>query len=272
MAFKPLSGSRGLTPLGGAPADAPDRPRIPAQAPAQVPTPLPATPRARTDAPRVLGGVRPPSPVQPAAVGRAPVVQRDGLQVRPDRQVLQGPQRSSTDVSLTVLRGARSRGCSGPNGAGKTTCFYMITGLIPADYGVDLRLDGEDITGQPMYQRARLGVGYLPQEASIFRGMTVEQNVKAVVELRETRRPAAQAEARPTACWRSCTSATCAARSRRRSLSGGERRVRDRPRSLASDAPASCCWTSRSPASTPWPSPIFKPGDPLPGRTKGSAC
>src|SRR5271165_7524422 len=76
-------------------------------------------------------------------------------------------------VSLTLHRGEVA-GLLGPNGAGKTTCFYMITGLIPVDYG-HIWLDGEDITGQPMYQRARLGVGYLPQEASIFRGMTVEE-------------------------------------------------------------------------------------------------
>ena len=75
-------------------------------------------------------------------------------------------------------------GLLGPNGAGKTTCFYMITGLIAADYGA-IYLDGENITGQPMYQRARMGLGYLPQETSIFRGMTVAQNVMAVVELRE---------------------------------------------------------------------------------------
>ena len=75
-------------------------------------------------------------------------------------------------------------GLLGPNGAGKTTCFYMITGLIPADYGA-IYLDGENITAQPMYQRARMGVGYLPQETSIFRGMTVWENVMAVVELRQ---------------------------------------------------------------------------------------
>ncbi len=86
-------------------------------------------------------------------------------------------------VSLRLGRGEVA-GLLGPNGAGKTTCFYMITGLIAADYGT-IYLDGEDITGQPMYQRARMGVGYLPQEASIFRGMTVEQNVMAVVEMRE---------------------------------------------------------------------------------------
>jgi lipopolysaccharide export system ATP-binding protein len=86
-------------------------------------------------------------------------------------------------VSLRLGRGEVA-GLLGPNGAGKTTCFYMVTGLIGVDYG-SIYLDGEDITAQPMYQRARLGVGYLPQETSIFRGMTVEQNVMAVVEMRE---------------------------------------------------------------------------------------
>jgi lipopolysaccharide export system ATP-binding protein len=86
-------------------------------------------------------------------------------------------------VSLRLGRGEVA-GLLGPNGAGKTTCFYMVTGLIGVDYGA-IYLDGEDITSQPMYQRARLGVGYLPQETSIFRGMTVEQNIMAVVEMRE---------------------------------------------------------------------------------------
>lgn len=86
-------------------------------------------------------------------------------------------------VSLRVGRG-EVVGLLGPNGAGKTTCFYMITGLVEADYGT-IMLDGQDITAQPMYQRARMGVGYLPQEASIFRGMTVEENLKAVLELNE---------------------------------------------------------------------------------------
>jgi lipopolysaccharide export system ATP-binding protein len=86
-------------------------------------------------------------------------------------------------VSLHLQRG-ETVGLLGPNGAGKTTCFYMITGLISADDG-RIMLDGQDITGLPMYQRARLGVGYLPQEASIFRGLTVEQNVMGVVELVE---------------------------------------------------------------------------------------
>jgi len=92
-----------------------------------------------------------------------------------DRQVVK-------NVSVRLARGEVA-GLLGPNGAGKTTCFYMITGLIPVDNGRIL-LDGADITALPMYQRARLGVGYLPQEASIFRGLTVEQNVMAVVEMR----------------------------------------------------------------------------------------
>lgn len=86
-------------------------------------------------------------------------------------------------VSLTLQRGEVA-GLLGPNGAGKTTCFYMITGLVEADYGKIL-LDGEDITRLPMYQRARLGIGYLPQEKSIFHGMSVEQNILAVAEIVE---------------------------------------------------------------------------------------
>ena len=93
-------------------------------------------------------------------------------------------------VTLKLGRG-EVVGLLGPNGAGKTTCFYMITGLITADYGT-IFLDGQDVTAQPMYQRARLGVGYLPQETSIFRGMSVEQNVMAVVELHQKERRAAR--------------------------------------------------------------------------------
>src|SRR3712207_7829475 len=83
-----------------------------------------------------------------------------------------------TDVSLGVERG-EVMGLLGPNGAGKTTCFYSIMGLVKPDSGRIL-LDGEDITGLPMYRRAVLGLGYLPQETSIFRGLTVAQNISAV--------------------------------------------------------------------------------------------
>ncbi len=87
------------------------------------------------------------------------------------------------DVSLSLKRGEIA-GLLGPNGAGKTTCFYIMMGLIQADAG-RVTIDGEDVTHLPMYQRARLGIGYLPQENSIFRGMTVFENVYAVAELTE---------------------------------------------------------------------------------------
>jgi len=85
------------------------------------------------------------------------------------------------------LRAGEAVGLLGPNGAGKTTCFYMVTGLVPVDQGRIL-IDGYDVTHMPMYRRARLGVGYLPQEASIFRGLTVEQNIRAVLEVIEKSR------------------------------------------------------------------------------------
>jgi len=90
------------------------------------------------------------------------------------------------DVSVFLRRG-EIVGLLGPNGAGKTTCFYMMTGLVRVDQG-QILIDGKDVTTLPMYQRARLGVGYLPQEPSIFRGLTVEENVLCVVELREKNR------------------------------------------------------------------------------------
>src|SRR3974390_148556 len=87
------------------------------------------------------------------------------------------------DVSISVRRG-EAVGLLGPNGAGKTTVFYMITGLIKADRG-GIELDGCDVTRLPMYQRARLGIGYLPPEASIFRGLTVEDSTRGVLEVVE---------------------------------------------------------------------------------------
>ena len=87
------------------------------------------------------------------------------------------------NVSISLRRG-EAVGLLGPNGAGKTTTFYMIVGLVKPDTG-GITLDGADITSLPMYRRARLGIGYLPQEASVFRGLTVEQNVMAVLEVVE---------------------------------------------------------------------------------------
>jgi lipopolysaccharide export system ATP-binding protein len=112
--------------------------------------------------------------------GAQEVAQGDGL-VAHDLAKSYSRRPVVAGVSLTVRRG-EAVGLLGPNGAGKTTVFYMITGLVPADRGT-IALDGVDITHLPMYQRARRGVGYLPQEASIFRGLTVEDNIRAVLEL-----------------------------------------------------------------------------------------
>ncbi len=95
-------------------------------------------------------------------------------------------------VSLSLARG-EAVGLLGPNGAGKTTVFYMITGLVPVDDG-KIEIDGNDITWLPMYRRSRLGIGYLPQEASIFRGLTVEENIRAVLEIVEPDKQARDAK------------------------------------------------------------------------------
>jgi lipopolysaccharide export system ATP-binding protein len=131
-------------------------------------------------------------------------------------------------VSIYVRRG-EAVGLLGPNGAGKTTVFYMITGLIKADRGA-IELDGHDVTRLPMYQRARLGIGYLPQEASIFRGLTVEQNIRAVLEVVEPSRKKREAE------LNSLLDEFNIARLRKTpsiALSGGERRRVEIARALA---------------------------------------
>jgi lipopolysaccharide export system ATP-binding protein len=132
-------------------------------------------------------------------------------------------------VTLSLGRG-ESVGLLGPNGAGKTTVFYMITGLVPADSG-RITIDGRDVTKLPMYRRARLGIGYLPQEASIFRGLTVEQNIMSVLELVEPKKKARREqldslleEFRITRLRKSPAMA----------LSGGERRRCEIARALAS--------------------------------------
>nr|WP_207461995.1 LPS export ABC transporter ATP-binding protein [Azospirillum sp. SYSU D00513] len=133
------------------------------------------------------------------------------------------------DVSVRVQRG-EAVGLLGPNGAGKTTCFYMITGLVSADAGTIL-LDGQDITDLPMYRRARLGIGYLPQEASIFRGMSVENNIRAVLEVVEPDRAAREAMLEDLLTEFSITHIR---RSPAVALSGGERRRVEIARALAS--------------------------------------
>ncbi|MFO0109973.1 MAG: LPS export ABC transporter ATP-binding protein [Alphaproteobacteria bacterium] len=132
------------------------------------------------------------------------------------------------NVSLSLARG-EAVGLLGPNGAGKTTCFYMITGLVSPDYG-SIFLDGVDITRLPMYRRARLGIGYLPQEASIFRGMTVEQNIMSVLEVSEP-----DPERRLTQCDELLAefSVTHLRQSPAIALSGGERRRCEIARALA---------------------------------------
>lgn len=95
-----------------------------------------------------------------------------------------GNKRVVRNVSIGVRRG-EAVGLLGPNGAGKTTTFYMLSGLMQADEG-SIFLDGNDVTETPLYQRARLGIGYLPQESSIFRGLSVEKNIRAVLEITES--------------------------------------------------------------------------------------
>src|SRR6187397_324432 len=132
-------------------------------------------------------------------------------------------------VTLYVRRG-EAVGLLGPNGAGKTTVFYMITGLINADRG-QIELDGHDVTHLPMYQRARLGIGYLPQEASIFRGLNVEDNIRAVLEVVEPDRRRREADLNALLDEFEITP-------RRKTpsiaLSGGERRRVEIARALAS--------------------------------------
>ena len=133
-------------------------------------------------------------------------------------------------VSLVVRRG-EAVGLLGPNGAGKTTCFYMITGLVPVDEG-SIEINGNDVTTMPMYRRARLGVGYLPQEASIFRGLTVEENIRAVLEVHDkdkTRRE------RKLDSLLAEFSISHLRKSPAIALSGGERRRLEIARALATD-------------------------------------
>ena len=167
-----------------------------------------------------------PRPRQDDAVSRQQAAQ--GYLPAHNLQKSYGGRRVVNGVSLYVRRG-EAVGLLGPNGAGKTTAFYMITGLIKADAG-RIELDGYDVTGLPMYQRARLGIGYLPQEASIFRGLNVEDNIRAVLEVVEPNRRRREADVdallEEFGLARLRKTATIA-------LSGGERRRVEIARALA---------------------------------------
>jgi lipopolysaccharide export system ATP-binding protein len=168
--------------------------------------------------------VRPP---HTAASARSPdemgLIARDLGKAYKGRQVVNG-------VSLSLKRG-EILGLLGPNGAGKTTCFYMVMGLIQPDFG-DISIDGQDVTLLPMYVRARLGLGYLPQEPSIFRGMSVEDNVLAVLETIEP--DAKTREFRATEILTELRIDRLR-KQRATSLSGGERRRLEIARALATD-------------------------------------
>lgn len=134
------------------------------------------------------------------------------------------------DVSLRLRRG-EAVGLLGPNGAGKTTCFYIISGLLAPDAGY-IALDGQDVTDLPMYRRARLGIGYLPQEASIFRGLTVEENIRSILEVAEKDRGRRRQRLEQLLEEFSITHLR---RSPALALSGGERRRCEIARALAAD-------------------------------------
>jgi lipopolysaccharide export system ATP-binding protein len=125
-----------------------------------------------------------PESIAAAASGPSTVPNAGPAVLRAERLMKRYKKRQVvSSVSLEVQSG-EVVGLLGPNGAGKTTCFYMIVGLVPSDAG-QIMLDGRDITHLPIYKRARLGLSYLPQEASIFRKLTVEENVRAVLEMRD---------------------------------------------------------------------------------------
>ena len=175
------------------------------------------------------------TPLTPPAAGGDPAV--DGPRLVTDNRGLVASNLGKRfkkrpvvrGVSLSIQRG-EIVGLLGPNGAGKTTCFYMITGLISPDYGT-VTLDGLDITDMPMYRRARLGVGYLPQEASIFRGLTVENNIMAVLEVVES---SAERRSAILEALLAEFSITHLRRTPALALSGGERRRVEIARALAS--------------------------------------
>ena len=174
-----------------------------------------------------IDGATPGHAMAGASTNAAPPIPQGGLEVvsiaksYDKRQVL-------SDISLTVGKG-EVLGLLGPNGAGKTTCFYSIMGLVRPDSGRIL-MDGVDVTKLPMYRRAILGLGYLPQETSIFRGMTVEQNINCVLEMVE---PDKEVRAAELDRLLEEFHLTALRDSPAMSLSGGERRRSEIARALA---------------------------------------
>ena len=190
-----------------------------------LPQPQPTAEPPRDDRPRP----RPQQPRPKANGGEAPrPTKRPGFLAVHSVEKSFGTRQVVRGVSIYVRRG-EAVGLLGPNGAGKTTVFYMITGLIKADRGA-IELDGHDVTKLPMYQRARLGIGYLPQEASIFRGLTVEQNIRAVLEVVEPSRKKREAELNSLLDEFNITRLR---KSPSIALSGGERRRVEIARALA---------------------------------------
>jgi len=162
-----------------------EAPRDPFRAPTREPPPQPRPqPRAKP--------AKPARSAKTNGSGGPQLLRRPGYLAVHSVEKSFGSRQVVRGVSIYVRRG-EAVGLLGPNGAGKTTVFYMITGLIKADRGA-IELDGHDVTKLPMYQRARLGIGYLPQEASIFRGLTVEQNIRAVLEVVEPSKKKREAE------------------------------------------------------------------------------
>jgi lipopolysaccharide export system ATP-binding protein len=178
--------------------------------------------------------------LEPHAVGSSPHVmhrpEREAVFGGPGILAVKGLQKSYRgrtvvqDAGLNV-RAGEAVGLLGPNGAGKTTIFYMITGLVGADRGV-ISLDGHDVTRLPMYRRARLGIGYLPQEASIFRGLNVEDNIRAVLEIVE---PSRKERERKLDALLDEFNITRLRKSPSIALSGGERRRCEIARALAGE-------------------------------------
>ena len=181
------------------PADYPSgyAPEVPREVARQASPPQPR-PQARAKPAKPAQPVKPAQPAKPARPAKGngsagpQLLRRPGFLAVHSVEKSFGTRQVVRGVSIYVRRG-EAVGLLGPNGAGKTTVFYMITGLIKADRGA-IELDGHDVTKLPMYQRARLGIGYLPQEASIFRGLTVEQNIRAVLEVVEPSKKKREAE------------------------------------------------------------------------------